>query len=102
MNVDMGSLYGPVRLLEVFLEIRNERDRQERRHGPRTMANPRMDPFEALAILAEEFGELAKEVVDLKNGAGLLLEAERRLRSELVQVAACAVAWLEGLEDRGK
>lgn len=41
-----------------------------------------------VAVLAEEFGEVSRAVLD-KNSAGL--------RAELVQVAAVAVAWLEGL-----
>jgi hypothetical protein len=54
---------------------------------------------ERLAVLAEEFGELSREVCEgLKSGE--TPEAMRarfeRMRSELVQVAACCVSWLEG------
>ncbi len=40
-----------------------------------------------LGILAEEFGELAKEIIE-SNGS-------KAIESELVQVAAVAVAWIE-------
>lgn len=55
---------------------------------------------ERLAVLAEEFGELAREVCDgLKSGETVDAMHARfeRMRSELVQVAAVAVSWLEGL-----
>ena len=48
-----------------------------------------------LTILAEEFGEVAREVYENK-------EDTTSLQSELVQVAAVAVAWLEALEQRSK
>jgi hypothetical protein len=45
------------------------------------------EPVKA-AVLAEECGEVARAMLD--GGAGL--------KTELIQVAAVAVAWLEGLE----
>jgi hypothetical protein len=47
-----------------------------------------------LAILAEEFGEVAREVSEENDGRGDVT----RLRMELVQVAAVCLAWIEGLE----
>jgi hypothetical protein len=55
------------------------------------MANP-----DRLAVLAEEFGEVAKEVCNLMAGADPRVKA--LLREELVQVAAVCVAWIEGLD----
>jgi NTP pyrophosphatase (non-canonical NTP hydrolase) len=43
------------------------------------------DPVKA-AVLMEECGEVARAVLDIAD-----------VRSELVQVAAVAIAWLEGL-----
>lgn len=43
-----------------------------------------------LAVLAEEFGEVAKSLLEHESVA--------ELQQELIQVAAVAVAWAEGLE----
>lgn len=43
------------------------------------------------AVLAEECGEVARAALDLKPDAELM--------AELIQVAAVAVAWLEGLPE---
>ena len=49
-----------------------------------------------LAVLMEEIGEVAKEIAD--SGVGMPAAAQKRMQTELVQVAAVAVAWLEALE----
>lgn len=49
-----------------------------------------------LAILTEEVGEVAKEVADFTAGARAL--NPRQYRTELVQVAAVAVAAIEALD----
>lgn len=64
-----------------------------------------------LVVLAEEFGEAAREVSDLliaesKTTGALsdsldIKELQRKLRTELVQVAAVAVAWIEALGKQG-
>jgi hypothetical protein len=53
---------------------------------------------EKLAVLAEEFGEAAEVVCKLMAGKGESkgLSAED-LRTELIQIAAVAVAWAESL-----
>lgn len=84
----------------ILLDILAERFRQERlcRAGkfPHTLASPSLSPAECLAVLAEEFGEVARPVADaLASGSKPDQEA---LRSELVQLAACCVAWLEQLD----
>jgi hypothetical protein len=57
---------------------------------------------EKLAVLAEEFGEVAKEVVDgtIADDSGYPTSQARqdRLRAELIQVAACCVAWIEAID----
>ena len=75
---------------------------------PWTCAAKAVSNAEKLAVLAEEFGEAAKEVVEETiarsrrstfDGGGDLVEAARaNLRTELIQVAAVAVAWAESLE----
>lgn len=44
----------------------------------------------ALAVLTEEVGEVARALLDC--------ESPERLRAELVQVAAVAVAWAEAID----
>lgn len=69
----------------VLKMVREERDRQDQKFGSqRSQSYPVWN-----TILSEEVGEAAKEVLE-KN-----LD---NLRSELVQVAAVAVAWLEALD----
>jgi NTP pyrophosphatase (non-canonical NTP hydrolase) len=68
-------------------DIQAERDRQDQLYKVQDHSASRW-----LAILVEEVGEVAKEIVDQ--------ESVGRLRMELVQVAATALAWLEA-HDRG-
>lgn len=81
---------------EVWGRIRGERDRQDRKWGwlgtPGSIM-PEGDLNERLAVLAEEFGEVAKVV----NGIRHAEEGGTRehLHEELVQVAAVALAWIE-------
>lgn len=53
-------------------------------------------PAEGLAVLSEEHGEIARVVCEsLADGAVLDVA---HLREELIQLAACCVAWVEGLD----
>lgn len=81
--------------LEIFDAITEERERQTEQWGDQ-WATGRIEPAIKLAILAEEVGEVAKEVLD----APKTKPETERLRLELVQVAAVATAWLESLEVR--
>lgn len=51
--------------------------------------DPDVSDFHKLAVLAEEFGEVAKA----------MLEDTASLQTELIQVAAVAFAWCEALHD---
>jgi hypothetical protein len=80
---------------DVLAWINAERDRQAAKWGHAhawgcgdCSSDAVPDPVKA-AVLAEECGEVARAVLD-RNGPG-------GLRTELIQVAAVAVAWLEGL-----
>jgi hypothetical protein len=80
---------------DIFTEIRAERARQAAKWGfghawgyGDCSSDAVPDPVKA-AVLAEECGEVARAVLD-RNGPD-------DLRTELIQVAAVAVAWLEGL-----
>lgn len=58
--------------------------------------NPSTSNYVRLRVLAEEFGEVAEAMGRPEDGNG-----KRDLRTELVQVAAVAVAWLEALYSDG-
>jgi NTP pyrophosphatase (non-canonical NTP hydrolase) len=52
-------------------------------------------PTEALAVLAEEFGEVARVVAEMVAGKPI---DTGHLREELIQVAAVCVSWVEGID----
>lgn len=64
---------------EVLDLVANERHRQDEKWGPQHHRDERW-----LAILAEEFGEVAQNVVEGESPA-----------TELLHVAAVCVAWVE-------
>lgn len=76
-------------------EIRAERARQRAKWGAvhawgsGDCSSPDVAEPVKLAVLTEEVGEVARAMLDGRPA---------ELRRELVQVAAVAVAWLEGLE----
>jgi NTP pyrophosphatase (non-canonical NTP hydrolase) len=76
-------------------EIVNERARQDERWGPQQFE--RIGPWETLAVLTEELGEIARVLND--HGAVRTVGADGlgELRTELTQLAACCLAWLEAL-----
>jgi NTP pyrophosphatase (non-canonical NTP hydrolase) len=79
---------------EVVLQlVRDERAQQEARKADArwefTCADDGMADLEKLAVLGEEFGEVARALIEQ--------QATTALRAELVQVAAVAVAWAESL-----
>jgi len=94
-------------MLDVFARIAAERDRQRQllQAGKITFdcASVIPDPNRKLRVLAEEVGEVAQELDRLESckdrrGERFVLED---LETELVQVAAVAVAWLESLQKGG-
>jgi hypothetical protein len=91
----------------VLREVHFERQRQEelRLAGKFlwTCAHPKESNARKLAVLSEEFGEVARKVTDEINLEDKVLPAEAaecrvRLRKELIQVAAVCVAWVESLK----
>jgi NTP pyrophosphatase (non-canonical NTP hydrolase) len=68
----------------------DERVAQEIKHGPNSCLN--VGPERAIAVLVEEVGEVAKAVIE-NDAAGY--------RDELIQVAAVAIAMVQGLDARG-
>jgi NTP pyrophosphatase (non-canonical NTP hydrolase) len=83
----------------VAMEIIAERERQgELKAAGRfkyTCADPELSSGEKLAVLAEEVGEVARALLE---ASGEVSDVHgQKLRDELIQVAAVAMAWAEGL-----
>lgn len=80
----------------IWTKIIEERERQEQmwadshRWGRGSCASGEVAEITKVAVLAEECGEVAQAV---------LKDDRANLRTELVQVAAVAVAWLESFDD---
>lgn len=101
----------------VLNEVGDERFRQDKKWGVQNHSQ-----MVWLGILAEEFGEAAKEVNELHFRPGIIdrppmmfggpqhpdyfkpfiSDQRRQLRDELIQVAAVAVAMIESLDRNGK
>ena len=76
-------------LTQVLADMVRERERQDQKYGVQEHSDRSW-----LAILVEELGEAAAEVI---TNPGY---SERRLKWELIQVAAVAVAWIESIDRR--
>lgn len=108
------------RLDRVLTEVKQERVRQEELKadgkflwtcsdnyftppGAEPFARTKVSESEKLAVLSEEVGEASKEVVEgiihVSKGESSVSDLTK-LRKELVQVAAVAVAWVESLDKR--
>ena len=72
-----------------FNDIRDERVRQDIKFPPKNHSDAYW-----LAILVEEIGKVAKEVVKMPIGHSTM----PRLRKGLIQVTAVAVAWIEAID----
>lgn len=74
---------------EVLSEVVQERINQEEKWGPQNHS-----PLLWLGILGEEFGEVSKAVIEMHfDGSDA-----SKIREELIQVAAVAVAAIESLD----
>ncbi len=89
----------------ILFEIRAERIRQDELKAAgkfkMTCADPDMTDLRALSVLAEEFGEVSREVNEKEAsepGTLKFLEHKRKLREELIQMAAVCLAWVEKLD----
>lgn len=92
----------PAQSVDAIYAVIQERKRQEEAKASGkftyTCADVEMTDSERFLVLGEEFGEVARGV--LESHGGLVREAGSllRLRAELVQVATVAVAWIEGID----
>ena len=88
-------------MIKIFKEIREERIFQDQKWGVQNH-----DPMTWLSILMEEVGETARAALEEKFGAKPSVSCDGRYvynfpgkyRSELIQVAAVAVAMIECLD----
>jgi NTP pyrophosphatase (non-canonical NTP hydrolase) len=80
----------------VLQKIADERGRQDEKFGDQIQK----DLSKLFAILAEEFGEVSKEVCEWLHGDATP-ERLRKLEAELIQTAACCVVMLEYAERDG-
>jgi hypothetical protein len=79
-----------------FDTVRDERERQDEKWGEQNH-----DDMTWSAILGEEFGEACQAALEGNPAWGRDDdESLRKLRHELVQVAAVAMAWVEALDRR--
>lgn len=79
---------------EVLADVANERDRQHAKFGEQNHS-----PANWFLILGEEYGEASKEACEFTFAyPGDQKERLLRLRKELVEVAAVAVAMIESLD----
>ncbi len=75
----------------ILVEVSAERDRQDAKWGGEP-GTERRDDHTYAAVIGEEFGEVCQAWIERDTSA---------LRKELVQLAACAVAWVEELDNGG-
>jgi NTP pyrophosphatase (non-canonical NTP hydrolase) len=85
-----------------YKNIHDERIAAHRKHHDKPGGSMEMhtwDDPDWLPVLTEELGEVAKEICDHRHGKFDRNEYKSRLRAELVQVAAMAVAWIEACDE---
>ena len=86
---------------DIVMAIADERLRQRQLFAARKLSfrfdSPAVSPFRKLRVLTEEIGEVAEAIDDLEAHPKSPIRRQH-LITELVQVAAVTVAWLESLE----
>ncbi len=91
----MSKPYGTRVCEDVLDELTRSERLQEQGKFPKSIGM--CNDLEALAVLVEEVGEVAHEVNET-IGRSPDAEYVKRLRTELVQVAAMAVGWARRLD----
>jgi NTP pyrophosphatase (non-canonical NTP hydrolase) len=92
---EVGRLRAQDSLTRVEEAVRTERARQDAKWGEQNCHD-----FEWVSILGEEFGEVARAANEANFQSGKNRGDFTHLRTELVQVAAVAAAWIEALDRR--
>lgn len=84
------------RRLDALSLIQREARAASDKHGQYTALNDEMSPMVKLAILTEEVGEVANELCEgLEVGDHRGVMDVTALRTELAQVAAVCLLWIE-------
>lgn len=83
-----------IETITVLEDVFEERKRQNNKWG----SQRNLSDLTWLAILTEEVGESAQEVLTRIPGNEEAGKGHGDLREELVQVAAVAIAWIEALD----
>ncbi len=100
-QIETTLMAAPLPVARVLAEIADERARQEQlmRDGKFsfTCASPLCTGRDKLPVLGEEFGEVCREVCEDQRP-----HARKRLRTELIQLAAVAAAWAESLTENAE
>ena len=82
----------------VYTEIAAERERAHDKHGDSSMrSHDHLDPLR-LAVLMEEVGEVARVMNEVRHGNSTRCIGYVELRKELIQVAAMAAEWADGID----
>lgn len=79
---------------DIWLHVHAERVRAHELHRENSMEELAVEDPMRLAILGEEFGEVAREFCEARHRGEFDLD---KLRTELIQVAAMAGAWADKL-----
>lgn len=83
--------------------VKHERARQDAKWGPKPAVLSTRDPelLKMLAVIAEEFGEVARAILELRAARDLNGKVDHlsNLRAELVETAACCRALWGQLPD---
>lgn len=84
----------------LYLDVHEERVRAHEKHAPTggTMETRPWDDSAWLPVLLEEVGEVAAELCEHNLGNQDRTKLRAGLRTELVQVAAMACAWIAALD----
>ncbi len=90
------SLVWDSRVRCLLSDVRDERERQLSKWGVQSHALPAW-----ISFLAEELGEAAKEANEIHFGGAEGVNPHERLRKELIQVAALAIAIIQ-CDDQGE
>lgn len=95
--LDHGGVFGLV-----YVAVHQERIDAHAKHDPKGHSMERRSFTDSvwLPVLTEEVGEVARVLCETEHDPELmkLPEAKKRLREELVQVAAMAVSWIDAID----
>lgn len=95
-------------LQQILADLLNERVRQDvfvaTGKFPWNCSNANVPAGDKLMVVGEEFGEVSKAAYELthETDSGCSKRHIDNLRTELIQLAACAVAWVEAIDSTRK